>query len=293
MQISDVEAFAVIVESGSMSSAARRLGVSPMAISRRLAALEQELSVRLVHRTTRSSSLTPEGETFLPFAHTLLEASAAAKATLKTGAGSVSGVLKVTAPTVFGQSVLMPLIPTLLSEHPALRIDLNLSDSIVDIVGLGIDVAIRIATLRDSTLVARPLADNPRILCASPDYLAEHDLPRLLHDLHHHRCIGLQGMPHWPFVRDGEAVLFKGEGMFSANSVEAVRTACKQGLGLALLTYWDVRDDVAQGSLRAVELEDVLPEQLVITAVLPTRHQIPRRVQIFLECLEAALKQRR
>ncbi|MEE4997764.1 LysR family transcriptional regulator [Pseudomonas alliivorans] len=291
MQISDVEAFAVIVDSGSLSGAARRLGVSPMAISRRLAALEQALSVRLVHRTTRSISLTPEGETFLPFAHTLLDASAAAKTTLRTGAGSVSGVLKVTAPTVFGQSVIMPLIPTLLSDHPALRIDLNLSDSIVDIVGLGIDVAIRIATLRDSTLVARPLAANPRVLCASPGYLAEHGLPGVLHDLHHHRCIGLHGMPHWSFVRGREPVAFKGEGMFSANSVEAVRTACQQGLGLALLTYWDVREDVAQGRLCVVELEDVLPEQLVITAVLPSRHQIPHRVQVFLDCLKATLIQ--
>ncbi|MBC3411637.1 LysR family transcriptional regulator [Pseudomonas sp. SWRI51] len=289
MQISDVEVFAAIAESGNLSGAARRLGLSPMAISRRLVALERELEVRLVHRTTRSVSLTPEGEIFLPFAKTLLDASEAAKATLGTNAGTASGVLKVTAPTVFGQAVIMPLIPRLLAEHPALQIDLHLSDSILDIVSLGIDVAIRIATLRDSGLVARSLAPNPRVLCASPAYLEQHGAPTTFADLRQHRCIALHGMPHWPFVQRGETVGFKGEGTFTANSVEAVRTASKQGLGLAMLTYWDVRDDLESNSLRLVELKDATPEQLFITAVLPTRQQVPHRVRVFLDQLEASL----
>lgn len=289
MQISDVEVFAAIAESGSLSGAARRLGLSPMAVSRRLVSLERELEVRLVHRTTRSVSLTPEGEVFLPFSKTLLGASEAAKVTLRANAGTASGVLKVTAPTVFGQTVIMPLIPQLLAEHPALQIDLLLSDSIVDIVSLGIDVAIRIATLRDSALIARSLAPNPRVLCASPDYLEQHGVPATLAELRGHRCIALHGMPYWPFVQAGETVGFKGESLFSANSVEAVRTASKQGLGLAMLTYWDVRDDLEDESLRLVELEDATPEQLCITAVLPTRQQVPRRVRVFLDELEASL----
>lgn len=289
MQISDVEVFAAIAESGSLSGAARRLGLSPMTVSRRLASLENELSVRLVHRTTRSVSLTPEGDVFLPFAETLLGASEAAKATLKANMGTASGVLKVTAPTVFGQTVIMPLIPRLLAENPALQVDVFFSDSIVDIVSLGIDVAIRIATLRDSALVARSLAPNPRVLCASPAYLAEHGVPTTLDDLRHHRCIVLHGMPHWPFIRAGETVGFKGESVFSANSVEAVRTASKQGLGLAMLTYWDVRDDLQENSLQRVELNDAAPEQLFISAVLPTRRQVPNRVRVFLDHLEAVL----
>lgn len=289
MQISDVEVFATIAESGSLSGAARRLGLSPMTVSRRLALLENELQVRLVHRTTRSISLTPEGDVFLPFAKTLIGASEAAKVTLKANTGTASGVLKVTAPTVFGQAVIMPLIPQLLAEHPALQVDLHLSDSIVDIVSLGIDVAIRIATLRDSALVARSLAPNPRVLCASPAYLARHGVPTTLDDLRRHRCIALHGMPHWPFTRERETVGFKGESAFSANSVEAVRTASKQGLGLAMLTYWDVRDDLEQDSLRLVELEDATPEQLFISAVLPTRQQVPNRVRVFLDRLEAVL----
>ncbi|MBA1192186.1 LysR family transcriptional regulator [Pseudomonas entomophila] len=290
MNIADVEVFAAIAESGNLSAAARRLGLSPMTVSRRLVSLEEELGVRLVHRTTRSVSLTPEGDVFLPFTKTLLGASEAAKVTLKAHAGTASGTLKITAPTVFGQSVIMPLIPDLLTEHPALQVDLLASDSIVDIVSLGIDVGIRIAPLRDSELIARSLAPNPRVLCASPGYLTRHGAPRVLADLHQHRCLFLHGMPHWPFMRDGEQVGFKGDSVFSANSVEAVRMASKQGLGLAMLTYWDIRDDVAQGALHVVELEDAMPERLFITAMLPTRRQVPHRVRVFLDRLEVALR---
>ena len=290
MQVSDVQVFDAIADTGSLSAAARRLGLTPMTVSRRLAALESELGVRLFHRTTRAVSLTAEGETFLPFAATLLQASEEARACLKSSAGTASGVLKVTAPTVFGQSVIMPLLPALLAEHPALRIDLTLSDSIVDIVGLGIDVAIRIATLRDSALIARPLAPNPRVLCASPAYLKRYGTPTTMEALTNHRRIALHGMPYWPFMRAGEAVAIRADGVFSAKSVEAVRTACREGLGMAMLTYWDVRDDLAAGNLCLLELADAMPEQLFITALLPTRQHVPHRVGIFLQRLEAALK---
>ena len=289
MQIPDVEVFRAIAQSGSLSAAARRLGLTPMTVSRRLASLEGELGVRLFHRTTRSVSLTAEGETFLPFATTLLEASEGARISLKSYAGTASGVLKVTAPTVFGQSVIMPLIPALLAEHPALRVDLTLSDSIVDIVGLGIDVAIRIATLRDSGLIARPLAPNRRVLCASPNYLERHGVPTTMDALLNHRRIALHGMPYWPFMRGGEPVAMRAEGVFSANSVEAVRTASRQGLGVAMLTYWDVRDDLDAGALHLVELDDVTPEELFISAILPTRQHVPHRVRVFLQHLEAVL----
>lgn len=286
MQISDIEVFAAIASSRSLSEAARRLGLSPMAISRRLAALENDLGVRLFHRTTRSVSLTPEGEVFLPHAKTILEASEAARTTLKADAGSASGVLRVTAPSVFGQTVIMPLLPALMLENPALSIDLTLSDSIVDIAGLGIDVAIRIATIRDSALVARSLAPNPRVVCVSPDYLARHGKPTLLEELRHHPCIALHAMPWWPFTRNGEPITIRAQGPFSANSVEAVRTACKQGMGLAMLTYWDVRQEINEGSLQQVDFEDAMPEQLSVTAVLPTRQRVPHRVRLFIDRLE-------
>ncbi|MBC3953590.1 LysR family transcriptional regulator [Pseudomonas triticifolii] len=289
MQIPEIEVFIGIAASGSLSEAARRLGLSAMTVSRRLASLESDLGVRLVHRTTRSVSLTPEGEVFLPHARTMLEASETARATLKTDTRSAGGTLRVTAPTVFGQTVIMPLLPALLAGNPTLSIDLTLSDSIVDIAGLGIDVAIRIATLRDSALVARTLAPNPRVVCASPDYLARFGTPETLDQLRHHQCIVLHAMPCWSFSKGGEPLSVRVHGSFAANSVEAVRTASQQGLGLAMLTYWDIRSELAQGVLRLVELNDATPEQLSITAVLPTRQQVPHRVRVFIEHLEIEL----
>ncbi|SHM63449.1 DNA-binding transcriptional regulator, LysR family [Pseudomonas asturiensis] len=289
MQIPEIEVFIGIAASGSLSEAARRLGLSAMTVSRRLASLESDLGVRLVHRTTRSVSLTPEGEVFLPHARTMLKASETARATLKTDTRSAGGTLRVTAPTVFGQTVIMPLLPALLASNPTLSIDLTLSDSIVDIAGLGIDVAIRIATLRDSALVARTLAPNPRVVCASPDYLARFGTPETLDQLRHHQCIVLHAMPCWTFSKGGDPLSVRVHGSFSANSVEAVRTASRQGLGLAMLTYWDIRSELAQGVLKLVELNDAVPEQLSITAVLPTRQQVPHRVRVFVEHLETEL----
>ncbi|MCF5544173.1 LysR family transcriptional regulator [Pseudomonas salomonii] len=289
MQIPEIEVFANVAISSSLSEAARRLGLSAMTVSRRLAALEKNLGVRLVHRTTRSVALTPEGEMYLPYAKTMLEANEAARATLKSSTGSASGTLRVTAPSVFGQTVIMPLLPALLADNPTLKVDLTLSDSIIDIAGLGIDVAIRIATLRDSTLVATSLAPNPRVVCASPTYLAQWGTPAVLDDLNHHQCIALHGMPYWPFTQNGDAVTHRAHGSFSANSVEAVRTASKQNLGLAMLTYWDIRNELAEGSLALVTLADAVPERLSITAVLATRQHVPRRVRVFVEHLEQAL----
>jgi DNA-binding transcriptional LysR family regulator len=289
MQIADIKAFVAIAAGSSLSGAARRLGVLPMTISRRLAALEQALGVRLVHRTTRSVALTPEGELYLPYAHAMLDADEAARAAILTCGGAASGMLKVTAPTVFGQAVILPMIPALLKENPALRVDLTLSDSIVDIVGLGIDVAIRIATLRDSALVARHLAPNPRVICASPCYLQRKGVPSTLEALSAHDCIGLHAMPYWPLLKAGEACAVKADAAFSANSVEAVRSAAKLGLGVVMLSYWDVRGDLADGSLQEIRLEDAAAEHLSITALLPTRQQVPQRVKTFLDKLQLIL----
>lgn len=285
MQLAGVDAFVAIASSHSLSGAARRLGVLPMTISRRLASLEEELGVRLVQRTTRSVSLTPEGELYLPYAQSMLDTDEAARAAILTSAGAASGILKVTAPTVFGQAVILPMIPELLESNPALQVDLTLSDNNLDIVGLGIDIAIRIATLHDSSLIARHLAENPRVICASPSYLERKGMPCSSEELRKHNCIGLHMMPYWPLIKNGERCLFKATAAFSANSVEAVRTAGKLGLGVVMLTYWDVRADLAEGSLREIFLSDAVPEHLSITALLPTRQLVPYRVKVFLDKL--------
>ncbi len=289
MNLSDVALFCAIVASGSLSAAGRQAGLSPMAVSRRLAALERELGVRLIHRTTRSVALTADGETFLPLAQTMLDAREAATATFSEQHEGLSGVLRVTASHRIGRALVVPLAVRLMAENPRLHVDLTFSDGIVDIVAAGIDVAIRVATLQASELVAVPVADNPRILCAAPAYLAAHGFPGRLADLDAHACLTLHAMEAWTFRQAGHPVAKRIKGQLSASSVDAVHAACIAGAGLALLTYWDVAQDLADGTLNNLALEDAEPEHLAIWAVLPTRQQMPARVRRFIDGLKTEL----
>ncbi|MFJ4158164.1 LysR family transcriptional regulator [Pseudomonas sp. NPDC089752] len=289
MLIADLRIFLAVVSAGSLSAAGRQLGLVPMQVSRRIAALEEELAVRLFHRTTRSVSLTAEGEAFLPYARTLTDTEDTALSELRPASSKVSGVLRVTAPSVFGQSIVLAMLPRLLEQHPDLRIDLDVSDRVVDIVGQGFDLALRVAPLADSELVARRVAPNPRVLCAAPAYLQHHGQPTCLAALEEHQCILLQAVPRWPFIIDGALQRRRVNGRVSTSSVDAVRAAAVQGLGIAMLAYWDVYQQLRDGSLVEIELADAGAEQLSVWAVMPTRRYVPARVRVFLELLESDL----
>jgi DNA-binding transcriptional LysR family regulator len=183
MFLPDVRTFLAVVSTGSLSAAARQLDVAPMQVSRRVAVLEEDLGARLFRRTTRSLTLTAEGEAFVPFATAMADAESGARAELRPSPGTASGVLRVTAPSGFGQSVVLPMLSDLLEANPELRIDLDVSDRQVDIVGQGLDVALRIAPLEDSELVAKKIASNPRLVCTAPGYLKKHGRPLTVADL--------------------------------------------------------------------------------------------------------------
>lgn len=289
MQVSDVRILLAVVAAKSLAAASRQLDLAPMQVTRRVAALEEELGVRLLHRTTRSVSLTAEGEAFLPYATSMLEAEESAKGELGRSPNQVTGHLKVSAPTVFGQAVIVPLLGPLLLAHPELRIELDLSDRQVDIVARGFDLAIRIATLRDSELVARRMAANPRVLCAAPRYLALNGCPRNVLELERHDCIQLSAVSRWPLIINGELTRRRLQGRVTTSSVEAARSAALQGLGIAMLTYWDVRQQLLDGTLVEIRLDDAQMEPLDIWAVMPTRRFVPARVKVFIEALEHAL----
>ncbi|TGD98286.1 LysR family transcriptional regulator [Methylobacterium nonmethylotrophicum] len=289
METRDLAVLAAAAGAGSLSAAARRLGLTPMAASRRLAALERECGARLLHRTTRSVSLTAEGEALLPYAQAMLEAEEAARAALAPGQLCATGLLRATAPAAFGRKVVVPLMPGLLAANPGLRVDLQLSDTVVDIVGEGFDVAVRIAPLRDSGLIARRLAPNPRLLCASPAYLAERGAPAALADLAGHDCVRLTGVTHWPFRAGTASRNVRIDGRFSSSSIEGVHEACRRGLGLALLSYWDVKDELAAGRLASVALGDAEPQDLSIWALYPTARYAPPKLRVFLSALERGL----
>lgn len=289
INLQDVALFLVITETRSLTQAAKRQGVSAMAVSRRLAALEQALGARLLQRTTRSVSLTQEGLEFLPYARALVEAEMGARALFSPSTQGAAGLLRVTAPSGFGRRNILPLVPDLLADNPELSIDLQLSEDVVDIVGRGIDVAIRIAPLKDSTLIARKISDNPRVVCASPDYLRAQGTPRVVNDLIHHRCLRLSSVPQWIFEREGEVVRVGVEGRFQSDNVEGVRELCVQGLGMAQLTRWDVMQEIRAGALVEISLADVAPQALSIWALLPTTRYLPLRVSTFIDKLKSSL----
>ena len=285
MDLEDVALFRTIASVGSLSAAARQMGTTPMLVSRRLAGLEAELGARLFHRTTRSLSLTPEGEAFLPHAVTLMEARDSAFDSVSSGASGLSGVLKITAPNVIGHAVVVPVVAELIADNPALRVDLTLSDGIVDIATAGLDVAIRVAELKPSDMIASRVADNPFIVIASPSYVARFGTPAMSEDLVSHPCIKLHAMDAWPFRRGGDAHRVRISGPLSANTVDAVRAACIAGVGIAMLTYWDVHEQIARGELQRIVLADVEPLAVGIWAVFPTRTQMPARVRAFIDLL--------
>ena len=291
MDLADVALFRAIAASGSLAAAGRQMGLAPMAVSRRLAGLEAEIGARLIHRTTRSLSLTAEGEAFLPHAHALAEAQEAALASVAPGTVGLGGTLKLTAPNRIGRSILVPILAEMIDANPSLRVELSLSDGLVDIAGAGLDLAIRVSPLESSELIAARLADNPRILCAAPRYLERFGAPERLDDLVSHACLGLRAMDSWPFHVGGERRGVRVSGPFSADSVEAVLAACQQGLGIALISYWDIWQSLERGELVRIPLADAEPDELGIWAVFPTRRHMPRRVRALIDAVKARLSQ--
>lgn len=289
MNTDDVLVFTSAASGGSLSEAARRLGITPMVATRRLASLEQTLGVRLMHRTTRSLSLTPEGETFLPYALALIENEQQARTVLSGDDSGATGLLRVSAPVAFSTKVIAPLIPLLLDDHPQLRLSLDMSDTMPDLVSSGIDLAIRIARLKDSSLIARKLADNPRSLVAAPTYIEKHGRPRVSGDLAVHQCLALHGVTHWTFVKAGVETHIRLQGRFSSTSIEGCHAACLAGAGLTVLSDWNITDDIEAGRLVRISLDDALPETLAIWAVYPTTRLVAPKVRIFIERLIAAL----
>jgi DNA-binding transcriptional LysR family regulator len=260
-----------------------------MLVSRRLAASEAELGARLFHRTTRSLSLTPEGEAFLPHAVTLIEARDSAFESVSSGRSGLSGVLKITAPNVIGHAVVVPLVAELIASNSALRVHLTLSDDVIDIATAGLDVAIRVALMKPSEMIATRLADNPYTICASPEYIARFGEPATTGDLVGHPCIKLHAMDTWPFMRDGELYRVRVSGPLSASTVDAVRAACIAGVGIAMMTYWDVHKLIERGELRRIILADVEPVEIGIWAVFPTRTHMPVRARAFIDALRERL----
>ncbi|GAA0706015.1 LysR family transcriptional regulator [Dokdonella soli] len=288
-RIGDISLFLRVLDLGSISAAARSFDLSVAVASQRLKRLEQQLGVRLLHRTTRRLHATPEGAALAERGRVLVEDLEALTTDLRQAGEQASGTLRMTASASFGRQYLSPLLPEFLSRYPKVRISVDLDDRLQDLVGAGYDLAIRIGALDDSNLVARRIATNRRVLCASPDYLARRGAPAAPADLAAHDCViltGRQGRQDLWRMLDaaGRETSVRVTGRFECNYGEVLRDAAVAGLGIALHSTWHVWEDLRSGRLRHVLPEWQIPES-AIHAVMPQRRLVPLRVRAFVDFL--------
>jgi DNA-binding transcriptional LysR family regulator len=282
--------FARVVGAGSLSNAARELGLSPALVSRKLAALEARLGVRLINRTTRSLHLTDEGASYYEACARLLAEIDEADAAVAVGRVEPQGALRVALPASFGHLHVAPRIPEFASRYPKVRLSLSLSDRSVNVIEEGFDIAVRIAELEDSSLTARRLAPNRRVVCASPQYLERHGMPRLPEDLARHNVLTTSNdfAMTWDFKDPrGKAGTVRVSGQYACDNWEVLREWALAGLGIALKSTWDVYRHLQDGSLVALFPGYAFHSDVAIYAVYPHRRHLPAKTRVFIEFLAA------
>jgi DNA-binding transcriptional LysR family regulator len=288
-RLKQLESFVAVAQKGSLTAAASTEGVAPAVIGRRIDALEARLGVKLCVRTTRRITLTHEGSAFLESGQRLLTELADAEASVSAGGVKASGHVRITAPAGFGRRHVAPLVPRFLAQHPDVSVSLNLSDRIVDIVNEGVDCAVRVGDLQDSSLVSVRLADNRRLCVATPAYLQRAGTPRHPHDLARHQCLTLTSDASqtrgWAFRVDGEALYLKPHGRLDCSDGQVLHDWCLQGLGVAWRSRWEVARDMAEGRLVAV-LEDFIAPPNGIYAVFPHARHLALRVRLWIDFLK-------
>jgi DNA-binding transcriptional LysR family regulator len=285
--IQEMAVFARVVGAGSLSAAARELGLSPALVSRRLAALESRLGVRLINRTTRSLHLTDDGATYYEACARVLADIEEADATVSAGRVEPRGTLRVALPASFGLQHIAPLIPRFAERYPKVQLALSLSDRTVNLIEEGFDLAVRIAHLEDSSLTARRLAPNRRVVCASPAYLARHGTPRTPDELARHNCLTTTDFAmNWDYKGpDGKPGSVRVTGRYACDSWEVLREWARAGLGVALKSTWDVHRLLAEGSLVEVCPGYTFHSDVAIYAVYPSRRFLPAKTRVFIEFL--------
>jgi DNA-binding transcriptional LysR family regulator len=284
MLIENMRVFVRVVELGSLSAAGRHLRLSPAVVSHRLQQLENHLGVRLLNRTTRQLQTTEQGAAFYEAAREALVAVQHAEDVVADAGGAPRGELRVTAPLGLGRRVLAPLVPAFQARHPGLGVRLRLSDHLLDLVREAVDVAIRLAVLADSSLIARKIADCPRLLCAAPGYLAAHGIPERPEDLLDHRCLLLRfpgsQQYRWSLRTADGYEPFAVRGPFDADDGDVLTEWALLGQGIALKPVFEVAEHLRAGRLARV-LPDHPPEPVTLAVVYPHRRLLPAKVKAF------------
>ncbi len=284
-----LRSFVAVIETGSFYNAAVQLETSSASISRRVSSLEQSLGVRLLNRTTRHLELTTAGEQFYKDVKGILESLEQAEERLNCFQETLSGVIRLSAPLTFGVKKLAPLLPVFMAKYPHITVQLQLEDRLSDLVGEGLDLALRISALNDSSLVCTHLADLPRLFCASPAYLARNGVPASPAELAGHNCLRyslLSARDEWGFT-EGKELPEMNTPLITDNG-DVLREAAIQGMGIAMLPWFIVEDALHAGTLVPV-MQDHAPSALPLSLIRPTRHYTPVRVTTFMAWLREVL----
>lgn len=281
--------FVLAAEKLNISAAGRELGLAPAVSSAWLAKLEHAVGADLLHRSTRKVSLSLEGTEFLPFAREILAQEAAGLAALGKGEAQATGTLRFTAPSTFAQLYIAPILPDFLAQNPSLNLDLRLSDTAVDLIEGGYDLALRNMVLEDTSLKGRKLADDTRILCASPDYLAQYGMPKTPDDLAAHRLIGFKDQAARFLVGPDRA-----EGRFDPRAAKSQLTlddglsqkiATLNGAGISINSLWSVHKEVADKRLIHVLPGWTLQARSALWLVYPKTNVLSAKVRVFMDFL--------
>ncbi|MDE1146947.1 MAG: LysR family transcriptional regulator [Azospirillaceae bacterium] len=288
--LENMQVFVRVVELGSLSAAGRNLRMSPALVSHRIQQLEAHLGARLLNRTTRQLQATETGQIFYQHCLEVLEAVERAHSSIATEGGVPSGSVRVTAPLGFGRRVLGPLVPEFRKTYPMVDVRLRLSDHLLDLLRESVDMAIRMANLKDSSFVVRKIADVRRVLVAAPDYLAARGRPKTPSDLLEHDCLLLRfpgtQQYRWPLVGKGPPGKDEGAkttklsvaGPIDADDGDVLTRWALDGQGIALKPLWEVADDIKAGALEII-MPDHPPEPVQLAVVYPHRALLPAKVQ--------------
>jgi DNA-binding transcriptional LysR family regulator len=286
--------FRRVVEAKNFSAVARETNMSQSTVSKHIAALEERLGTKLINRSTRSLKLTEAGKEYYHHCIRILNDFQEAEASIGKGKIKPTGTLRISTGASFGRICMLPHLDDFFAAYPDIDIDLLFDDHYVDLVKQGIDLAIRIGPLADSSLIAKKIGSSPRIVVASPDYLVKHGRPKKPSDLEKHECLlySLQKSPDlWYFnsTQEGDESI-RVNGRFKASSPDAICDAAVEGLGIAVICEWYARQHIKNGRLKTI-LPEYRPTTYDIHAVYPERRFVPQKVKRMIEFLAEKVKE--
>jgi DNA-binding transcriptional LysR family regulator len=285
-----IRLFVRVVESGSFAAVAREAGIGQPAVSKQIAALEARLGAQLLRRTSRSMTLTDAGQTFYESALRLVSEFEAAESLVGRGQSAPSGLVRVTAAPFFGRLYVTPRLPAFFARYPDISIEFSASERAVNLVEEGVDLAIRIGDLADSSMIVRKLAATPLVTVATPAYLTAHGIPTTPGDLKEHSCVifALRGEPQpWEFRGPSGLIVHHAKGNFRTADAEQVRAAVLANLGLAHSPGYLFAPEIASGAVHTV-LRDYEPRALAISAIHPAGRRLPTKVRVLIDFLADA-----